>query len=399
MTAANSDEQVAGVLICPDGELARVFAEAATASQRLIVQERQTVYPPARAVTETAAAAQATAVFVDVGTDRAQAVKLLKAVAADAPQLAVVALNRTNDPETILECLRSGAAEFLAAPFPAGDFNQALQRIAQRTPTTQRPDGGRRAKLIAFAPVKGGSGCTTLAANIAFQIAAQKPCKILLADMDLSGGVLSFLLRLRTPYTFIDALRHSSQLDQALWQSLVVRHKGVDILGAPERPEPPLIEPYPVQEMLDFARTAYDYLIADLGKVVDGVGMTAVSTADQVNLVCSTDMPSLFLMRRTIPLLEEMGVDAGRVRVLVNRFDKRSDLSTEDMERIFRAQVFAKFPDDPLAVLTAHREGSLAPENTELGRAVKKFAADEVGSGPSSAPSGFGALKQLLGGA
>ena len=397
--ARKNGEQITAVLVCPDAELVKGLQDAVPVVPSLTVADRHEQYPSPSALTESIAGCQATALFLDVSTDRAAALKLLQSMLDSIPELAIVALHRSNDPETILQCLRAGAAEFLSAPFAKRDFSQAMLRIARRRQVAARPEPLGRGKLLAFAPVKGGAGCTTLSANIAFTMAARLKARVLLADMNLAGGVLSFLLRLRTPYTVIDALRHSSQLDETLWQSLVVPHQGVDILGAPERPEPPLIEPYPVQEMLDFARGSYDYVIADLAGVVDGVGMTAASSADQVNLVCSTDMPSLFLMRRTIPLLEEMGVDGQRVRILVNRCDKRSELSTEDMEKIFRARVHAMFPEDPTAVLRAHREGALAPESTELSRAIKKYVDDEFGEQPEETPGALGALRQLWGGA
>jgi len=403
MSGANRDnaDTVATLLVCPDPIIAQAMEAALTLSPTASLIERLSDYPQVDALIERIEGQEAAAVMIDVATARVDAGALLRAVADCGAPVSVVALHRSNDPEVILHCLRGGASEFLSVPFPAADFEQAIQRIAKRTQANSRaqPQAKRRGRLLAMAPVKGGAGCSTLAAALAYQVRAQTQRQVLLADMNLAGGVQSFLLRLRTPYTTIDALRHSSQLDEALWKSLVVCHDGVDVLGAPERPEPPLIEPYPVQETLDFARSIYDYVIADLGSVVDGVGMTAISTADEVNLVCSTDMPSMFLMRRTIPLLEEMGVKRDEINILVNRFDRRAELSTEDMEKIFRASVQATFPDDTASVLRAHREGGPVAESSELGKAICRYVADKLGRQPVSPAGALGTLKQLWGGA
>lgn len=402
MSGANPEnpDTVATLLVCPDPVIAQSIELVLSLSPTASMTERLHEYPSVNALIEKAQAQRAAAVMIDVATDRAAAGALLRSVADSVSPLSVVALHRSNDPEVILQCLRGGASEFLSVPFRAADFEQAVQRIAKRSRASARaqPQVQRRGRLMAMAPVKGGAGCSTLAAAMAYQVRSQTKKQVLLADMSLAGGILSFLLRLRTPYTTIDALRHSSQLDEALWKSLVVSHDGIDVLGAPERPEPPLIEPYPVQETLDFARSIYDYVIADLGGVVDGVGMTTVSTADEVNLVCSTDMPSMFLMRRTIPLLEEMGVKRDEINVLVNRFDRRAELSTEDMEKIFRASVHATFPDDTASVLRAHREGGPVAESSELGKAIKRYVADKLGSHPVSSGGALGTLKQLWGG-
>ena len=389
--------QISACLICPDSGLAQALrAAGGSAPQLNIVQE----IPDYRAAAaQLGRVAHLDAVLLDVGSDRPRALALLKELMEASEELSVIGLHRANDPETILQCLRAGAAEFLSSPFPAQDLRQAVQRISKRRSVQARPTIARRGRLLAFAPVKGGSGSTTLACAIAYQIRKETQQRVLLADLSLSAGVIGFLLRLKTQYTVLDALRHSSQIDVALWKSLVVEHRGVDVLVAPERPEPALIESYPVEAVLEFARSLYDWVIVDLETVCDNLGMIAVNAADQVDLVCSPDMPSLYLMRRTIPLLEEMGRSREQIRVLVNRLHRRAELSVEDMERIFRASVASTFPEDSSGVERAQREGSTVAESTELGRVVRRYVSDLLGKKPKPAGGALGAFKNLLGGA
>jgi pilus assembly protein CpaE len=391
------ERTVKTLLVCPDAGLAQALKPAASAAPQLVLASLVSTYPSSRDLVGQLDGFDALA--LDVGSDRPAALALLKTVIEGRPEVAVIALARSNDPEIILQCLRAGAAEFLSSPFPPNDLRQAVQRIARRRTVEVKPEAARRGRLIVFAPVKGGAGSTTLATNVAFALRRESNARVLLADMNLAAGIVAFLLRLQTPYSVLDALRHSSQLDDALWKSLVVSHEGVDVLAAPERPEPALIEPFPAEEMFEFCRSTYDYVIADLGGICEGLGLTAATAADSINLVCSTDMPSLFMMRRTIPLLEEMGRGRDQINVLVNRVDRRSDLSTEDMEKIFRASVHASFPEDSSAVLRAQREGALLPESSDLGKSVRRFVRGLVGAKPKEAAGALGTLRQLWGGA
>lgn len=394
---ASAGDRISACLICPDGGLAQALRAASGSVERLEILAEVSDYSAARATV-----AQLTgldAVLLDVGTDRPTALALLRELLEVSPDVSVIGLHRANDPETILQCLRAGAAEFLSSPFPPQDLRQAVQRIGKRRGVFARPAVARRGKLLAFAPVKGGSGATTLACTVAYQIHKETQQRVLLADLSLSAGVIGFLLRLKTQYTVLDALRHSSEIDSALWKSLVVEHRGVDVLVAPDRPEPALIEAYPVEALLECTRSMYDYVIVDLETVCDSLGMIAVNCADQVHLVCSPDMPSLYLMRRTIPLLEEMGRTREQIRVLVNGMQRRTELSVEDMERIFRATVAATFPADPAGVERAQREGSVVADSTELGRVCRRYVADLLGKKPKPAVGALGAFKNLLGGA
>jgi pilus assembly protein CpaE len=391
----NGERTVKTLLVCPDQGLAQALRAAAAAAPQLLLASSLNAYPAPRGLSDALSSADALA--LDVGTNRKTALELIQAALETRPELAVIALARNNDPETILQCLRLGAAEFLSSPFPPNDLRQAVQRIGRRQTVETHASGSKRGRLIVFAPVKGGSGATTLATNVAYAIRRESDARVLLADMHLAAGVIAFLLRVQTPYSVLDALRHSSQLDDALWKSLVTTHDGVDILAAPERPEPALIEPFPAEEMFEFCRSLYDYVVADLGSICEGLGLTAATAADSINLVCSTDMPSLFMMRRTIPLLEEMGRARDQINVLVNRVERRSDLSTEDMEKIFRASVHATFPDDPSTVLRAQRDGALVAETSELGRGVQRFARAIVGAKPKPVGGALGTLRQLWG--
>ena len=315
---------IQALLVSPDSGLAEGLRDA-LGSARVEIKETVSEYPGDRRIDDLVRQHDSEAIFLDVNTDRQAALSLISSIGQLGRKVAVVAVHTTNDPDTILQCLRAGAAEFLSAPFPDADVGHVLSQILDRRHAVA--PGSTRGQLHVFAPVMGGSGSTTLACNIAFRIRKATKQRVLLADCSLTAGVIGFLLRLKTPYSVVDALRHAGQLDEALWASLIVEHDGVDVLAAPERPESASADPHLVQALLEFTRGLYDHVIVDLGGVCEGIGLTAAAAADHVNLVCSTDMPSLYLMRRTIPVIEELGQRRDEINVLVNRVERRSDTS------------------------------------------------------------------------
>lgn len=397
---AGANNRVKAVLVCVDADLGRQFMDAAAAAPQLSIETVWNQYPPAGQFSDRLRRIAPQAVLIDVSSDRERALALVSEAVNCGPQISAIGISRSNDPETILQCLRSGAGEFLCSPFQIPDIQQAFQRIAERTAPDTAVSPLSRGRLVAFAPVKGGCGATTLGCNTAYRLGKASDGKVLLADLNLVSGVVSFLLRINHPYTVVDAIRHSGQLDEALWASLVTRRNGIDILPSSERPEAGHLDPYPVQQVLDFARSIYDYVIVDLLSVCDSVAMAALSAADRVHLVCNTDMSSLFLMRRTIPLLEEMGFTREQIRVVVNRYAKHSELSTADMEKIFRWPVERIFADDPDAVRQATREGVPLAENSDLGKSIAKLVQGITGSAAASAAKGggVGVLRELLSG-
>ena len=117
----------------------------------------------------------------------------------------VIALLDGNDPDLILRCLRAGAVEFLIHPFTVEQVDAAFAKLG-RLQGSGELQIREPAKLFAVMPAKGGCGGTTLAANLAFQMKRLGAKRVLLADMDMLAGVLSFVLKIKSIYTLPDAL-------------------------------------------------------------------------------------------------------------------------------------------------------------------------------------------------
>ena len=395
-----SPRQLTALLICPDSDLSRQVQHACAAIDGFTIAVELSDYPSPSQLSDRIRQSQVDAVLLDVGTSRVTALALASLFLDHWPSVTAVGLHQSNDPDAILQCMRGGCTEFLCSPFPAGDLAQAAKRILRRKAVETRPEQPSQGHVLAFAPVKGGSGASTIAANIAYQIHRAAMGRVLLVDLNIRAGMTSFLLRVTHQYSVLDALRHAGEIDTALWSSLVTQRDGVDLLLAPERPEPAIIDPQPVQAVLEHARATYDYVVVDLGSICESLSMATLSVADSIFLVCSSDLPSLFMMRRSIPLIEELGYSRDHVKILVNRMGARSEVSVADMEKIFRASVHASFPQDTSAVQKALRDGAPLIENCELSKSLRKFIDKTLGNTMRPATRTFGvrALKELLGG-
>jgi pilus assembly protein CpaE len=105
--------------------------------------------------------------FLDVVSDPEQALQLLSELSRMGPMIQVVALLSGNDPDAMLRCLRSGAADFLIQPFTAEQIEGVLAKLAR----TQGAEGAGKepAKILVVMPANGACGASTIALNLAFQ--------------------------------------------------------------------------------------------------------------------------------------------------------------------------------------------------------------------------------------
>ena len=312
-------------------------------------------------------------VLLDLGTDSENAVELIRDLSNLRPPIYVVGLHTANDAALIIRSLRAGATEFLCAPFDAESLTTVTTRISRLRDSEDRT-APERGKLFVFGGSKAGQGATTLAYNTAYRLSQGGKNKVLLVDLDLTGGTVSFALRVTHHYSVLDAIRHSEKLDKALWSALVTARDRVDLLLAPERPEEVTVEAHRVAEVLEFARHQYQFVIVDLPSMYDRIAQATLGDADHLYLVSNPELPSLHLTRKCLAYLEQMGMGRDQFSLLVNRMSRRQELTTEDIEKVFNFPIRFVFPEDRTATHRALTAGKPVVSNSDLGRSAETFA-------------------------
>jgi len=285
-----------------------------------------------------------------------------------------VGLHTHNDSDAILQSLRAGATEFLAAPFELASQRDAIARL-RRLCGPETPSESGAGHVIAFSSAKPGSGASTLATQTAFALRRLTGQRILLADFDLTGGTIGFYLKLSHNYSVVDALQHAEHLDPTLWSSLAVSHGGLDILPSPAAPYAEPIDGGRLRLLIDYARQFYDWVILDLPTVFSQISLTALAECEHAYLVTTSELPSLHLTRKAMGMISQIGFPRERFEVLVNRVERRDDIGAANLEKLFNCPVHASLPNDYFSLHRVVTLGQpLGPEG-ELGKASEKLAA------------------------
>jgi pilus assembly protein CpaE len=335
-------------------------------------------------------------VFLDVASDREQAMQLLADLSRLSPAVQVLALLANNDPDLILRGLRAGAVDFLIQPFTADQLEAALAKVARSQPAGEA--GGKEpAKIFAVMPAKGACGATTVACNLAFQWKRHGAKRILLADLDLLTGTLSFLLKIKSVYSFVDVLQRANELDVDLWNAMVTPVNGVDVLLAPELIADGIQDLRDPSPIIEYARHAYDVVVIDAGGVYGEWNLNQARLATELLLITTNELPALQAAQRALSYLDTNRIGRWKVRLVVNRYHRDVGLSREVIGTALHTEVFDSLPSDYEAVQTSLMEGKPVPTSTPFGKGIMQLA-DKLGgrSEGIKKPSSLGGLLGLF---
>jgi pilus assembly protein CpaE len=379
------------LLICPSSSMSTELAQALSAelpTARLLTAAR---YPSRAEASQLAAKAEVC--LLDVGSDAPSATTVLGWLGAVAPGMPVISLLSANDPDLILKCLRGGADDFLIQPFTADQLRAVLKKLSRVRAGLAVP-AERGGKVICVMPGKGASGATTVACNLAFALRRLGGGKVLLADLDGLTGTVAFVLKLKSTYSFVDAVTHSGVLDQDVWRVLVTPSRGIDVLLSPESPVDCYSEPLDPAGLVASSRQGYDYVVLDSGGAHGDWNQALARLSDELVLVTTNELPALHATQRALAHLERSGVGRAKPHTVLNRYLARLGLPEDAIARALGSPVYATLPSDYEGLQRALLAGQPAPPSTAFGHSVAALAralagAAKPGAGKAALTAGL----------
>ena len=333
-------------------------------------------------------------VTVGPALDEADALKFLAELAETAPHLPGVLIA---DPTAELwpQAVRAGARDIIPELSSAASLREALERsletgrkLREAAPASE-PTGvaAARGRVIAVVSPKGGSGKTTVAANLAATIARSRPGEVVVADLDVQFGDIAYAYRIDPDYSLLNAV--SPGTNPTVLKGFLTPHESkVLALAAPERPEDADdIDPQAAADVVRTLSELFPVTVVDTGAGLDDHTLAVLEVATDVVLVSATDVPSVRAVVKELDILDRLGLLADRSNHLVlNRADARVGLSATDIEKTIGFAASLSIPSTR-AIPSALNHGEplvLQDPRGAVARGFTEFATDLGVISPSS---------------
>ncbi|MDE4190675.1 MULTISPECIES: AAA family ATPase [Phaeobacter] len=259
---------------------------------------------------------------------------------AHAKEIKVILIAEDVTPAALHSLLRQGADEFIPYPLPEQELQAAIDRLnAEDKPPEpdtnphQLKSGSRReGALIACHGLAGGTGSTTLAVNLAWELAElskSKEPRVCLLDFDMQYGAVSTYLDLPRREVVMEMLSETESLDEEVFgQALLPFQDKLQVLTAPSDMIPlEIITPEDVERVIEMARSHFDFVVVDLPHTLVQWSETILHMAHVYFAMIELDMRSAQNTLRLKRALQSEGLPFDKLRFALNRAPKFTDLS------------------------------------------------------------------------
>jgi pilus assembly protein CpaE len=204
--------------------------------------------------------------------------------------------------------------------------------------------------------------------------------RVALVDGNLQFGDVAVFINEQGKNTILDLAPRAEELDPEIVEEVMVKHaaSGLHILAAPSRPEhAEKVSSSQFSRLLEYLSQMYAYVVVDTATFLTDVTLAAIDLSDLIVLVTTQDIPSIKNCRLFLDLLQTLGVERNRILFIMNRYDKRINITPERVAENLKQEVSLTIPLDEATATKAVNRGVpfvLDSKNQPVARGVFSLA-------------------------
>lgn len=316
--------------------------------------------------------------FVDVSSNSQKYYDFIQNISSACPSCKIVGISDSPSVDVIVKSMRAGAKDFLSAPVLKSECFDVLTKIYNYF-TDDKPSVSKCRMLSVFSN-KGGIGKTSIASNLALELAKITKENVALVDLNFQLGDITSFLDIKPSFNISYMLQNLNKINGEFLVNTLERYKDTSLYVLADPPyfkQAENITKLQITKLLDILRTTFSYVVIDTDSTFDGKTVAALDNSDLIFLPTIVNLPALRNCQRILDLFDKLGYEKSKTKIVINRYMENDDIKVEDVENVLRCEVYWKIPNNYFTMVAAINKGvSVAEINPESNVAVsyKEFA-------------------------
>ena len=304
-------------------------------------------------------------VLMDINMSGMDGITATEKITAVFPAVSVIIMSVQGEQEYLRRSLVAGAKDYLVKPFSGDELAQSIRQAfgeEQRRKKNGVEQLEPRGKVISLFSPKGGAGKTTLAVNLALELANQSGERVALLDADLPFGDVAMVLPLQPKRNVAELIRDIDRLNPAMLERHLTAYKGkLQVLTVPEKPEhSALINGRHLRHLVREMRSGFAYVVVDTESAFNDSMLALLDEADEILLLVPPGPPALKNTKLCLEMMAAMGYGREKIHLVFNRCPEDAGMMMRTVSRELTASLAAALPgDDERIRICAERQQPL----------------------------------------
>ena len=270
----------------------------------------------------------------------------------------IIILTAQTELQDKLRSFEAGADAYLTKPFAPAELLARLTVLLKRVEIARSSvsemdvqknvsEGG---KLIVVHSLRGGIGCSSLAVNLAVELAMLWRKPAILLDLTMMAGQVALMLNSTLKRTWADVARFTSgELDQDVLDSIISKHEsGLAFIAAPTFPtEAESISVDTLAAAIRLLKLDHDYIVCDVSHNFDAVTLETLDVADLILIVVSQDMASIRAASAALDTYNKLNYPPEKIKLIINATFPNHGLPKEKIESALSMSSLVTIPYTP----------------------------------------------------
>lgn len=313
-------------------------------------------------------------VILDISSDSEDVKEAFEKVKLYTSKLVITSTDYSTN--TIIKALRAGAKEFLPKPVLREDLIRVVTMLANLDDEAE----ASQSKIITVYSNKGGIGKTTIAVNLASELAKVTKDKVALIDLNLQLGDISTFLNLNPVFDVNYVIKKLVDKDEKTLLQAFEKYKetSLHILADPSYIEQSeSITPQQITTLFNTLKKVFPYIVVDMSSNIDPNTLKILDLADWILFTSIVNIPAIRNAQRCLNLFRSRKYPKDKVKVVINRYMENDEIKIEDIENTLGERVYWKIPNNYFTIMEAINKGVSISEinaSSNIANSFRDFA-------------------------
>ena len=215
-----------------------------------------------------------------------------------------------------------------------------------------------------------------MAINLAYQIAKKTSKKVCLLDFSLNSEDICTFLDIKPKFNIDFILNNIETSDEKLLLSMIDNYQNSNLyIFSPEKDMNINFKytPQKTTKIINSLKNIFSYIIIDAPNIINETTLAILNNSNLTLLISMLNLTSIRSLQKCYELFDNIGYKNDKIKLIINRYIEKSDITIKDLENTIKKEVYFKIPNNYLTLIDAINIGKTVEETNPQSNIAKAY--------------------------